>query len=690
MDGHTHRLPKPKSRGERMVELALSKIKSTSDLPTKQDEAGTSFDPFDIDPEDPFDVGSWHYGVDADNDSSDAYIPSTVPEAREESDHDVCPLPKVVTSNVQNTTTETVPEAREESDHDVCPLPKVVTSNVQNTTTEKKKPKRPCYYCGEEQSQLVRHLTRKHKMEDAVVAALKLPKMEQRRAFEKIRKDGILKMNNVLEREHFDTLCDSIRDLTTGENGEIKAGLKLKIGYVLKKLIKTAKRYYIQTNEMEKSVEVDRFSAVLDLNWDYIFYTAQVMCEQRRNTLRKPQAMPVEEDVSKLRAFILNEMQKLSDDELMKWDHHDFVKMRNLIVSRLTMFNARRGGEPARLTLQEWEEAANNSWVDPQLVQTVKDPLEKALFEQFKLAYQAGKGSKKLVPILIPIDTVKPIMKLIEQRIEVEISDANPFLFANTRTSLDHAVGWQCIKAVIKMMGPELEKPDLLIADKFRHRLSTLYAVLELPANECEAFYRHMGHSEAINKHVYQCPLSIGEVVNVGGFLKAVDDPSSCKLPVPGKTNSTISSVGAVNELPPPTENNGQDHINEFETEDNVQQPTPEELEELPDLTSESSKKNVSEATDAKKATRRCCKWSIKNTNLVKDFFTEIIHDCTSKGSKGSLPGKTSILAFLEKHPIFKEREMSKFSLKEQISLVKTKIFNERNKARSSFKCLTE
>ena len=42
-----------------------------------------------------------------------------------------------------------------------------------------------------------------------------------------------------------------------------------------------------------------------------------------------------------------------------------------------------------------------------QLVQTVKDPLEKALFEQFKLAYQAGKGSKKLVPTLIPIDRVK-------------------------------------------------------------------------------------------------------------------------------------------------------------------------------------------------------------------------------------------------------------------------------------------
>ena len=89
------------------------------------------------------------------------------------------------------------------------------------------------------------------------------------------------------------------------------------------------------------------------------------------------------------------------------------------------------------------------------LFKLLKILLKKALFEQFKLEYQAGKGSKILVPILIPIDKVKPIMKLIEQRIEVEISDANPFLFANTGTSLDHAVGWQCIKAIIRMMGSE-------------------------------------------------------------------------------------------------------------------------------------------------------------------------------------------------------------------------------------------
>merc|ERR1712102_89270 len=102
--------------------------------------------------------------------------------------------------------------------------------------------------------------------------------------------------------------------------------------------------------------------------------------------------MPIEDDVSRLRAFILQEMHNLSEDQYkFKWDHHDFVKMRNLIVSRLTMFNARRGGEPARLTLQEWEEAANDSWVDPQLVQTVKDPLERPYLVNLNWHTRLGK-----------------------------------------------------------------------------------------------------------------------------------------------------------------------------------------------------------------------------------------------------------------------------------------------------------
>ncbi|RUS73516.1 hypothetical protein EGW08_018731 [Elysia chlorotica] len=93
--------------------------------------------------------------------------------------------------------------------------------------------------------------------------------------------------------------------------------------------------------------------------------------------------MPVEADVHKLRNFILEQMHKLETDQFRKWDAHDFIKMRNLIVSRLTMFNARRGGEPARLTLEEWKEAVLNMSVEGQYLskyQTVERILECPLF----------------------------------------------------------------------------------------------------------------------------------------------------------------------------------------------------------------------------------------------------------------------------------------------------------------------
>ena len=38
----------------------------------------------------------------------------------------------------------------------------------------------------------------------------------------------------------------------------------------------------------------------------------------------------------------------------------EYVFLRNAVVCRLTLFNTRRGGEPSRLTLKEWDEADNN------------------------------------------------------------------------------------------------------------------------------------------------------------------------------------------------------------------------------------------------------------------------------------------------------------------------------------------
>ena len=90
----------------------------------------------------------------------------------------------------------------------------------------------------------------------------------------------------------------------------------------------------------------------------------------------------------------------------------EFIRVRSVLVTRLTVFNARRGSEPARLMMSEWQDAEAGEWLDPQSVNNLTTD-DQDMVSRYKLAYQAGKGSKDLVPLLIPADAVPGIRKLV-------------------------------------------------------------------------------------------------------------------------------------------------------------------------------------------------------------------------------------------------------------------------------------
>ena len=512
----------------------------------------------------------------------------------------------------------------------------------------------------------------------------------------------------LFKREHFDLLTQAIQDLTQkNQSRGQKSGLKLALGYVLKKAIKVLKGHYTQFNMLEQADEVGRFSDVLGLNWDFLFYSAQLECEQRRGVLRKPESMPLEQDVKKLKEYLVSEMHDLLNDEYKIWDPHDFVALRNLLVSRLTMFNARRGGEPARMTVAEWEEAEKKLWIDPNRVQQVSDPLENALLTSTHLAYMAGKGSKRLVPVLIPHDTVEPLRKLVRERQNANIHKDNPFLFPNIGGSLDHALGWNSLKAVTLAMGDQLEQPHLLIADKFRHRASTLFALLEVPDHEREPFYRHMGHSAAINRDVYQCPLAVTEITKVGGFLASIDgsksrsrfEPDRCHdsepasdLDLPQRSLSADDT-----DLPQCSQSDHDSDLSQHsQSADDSDLPQCSQSAHDPDLPQHSQSAHDSDSpqcsqsapkTEAlfvkpskKDSSRRMYnQWSASDAEKVCSYFSSYIKTFGS-GSTGSLPGIAEIKHFLAENPVFTESAVSD---KQKVTLVKTKVFNERKKYRS-------
>ena len=195
----------------------------------------------------------------------------------------------------------------------------------------------------------------------------------------------------------------------------------------------------------------------------------------------------------------------------------DFQLLRTLVVSTLTLFNARRGEEAPRMLFSEWDAAENNVWLPNEQIQKITDEAEKFLVGQYKLCYILSKG-KMFVPVLIPNDIVHGIRLLVKERSNYNISENNNFVFATAKRS-SHCSGWHALSEVCSAAGVEIP----ITATGMRHRLSTIYASLNMPADQKKIFLEHMGHEEHINKDNYQCPRGVQAVKVMGRILKTVE-----------------------------------------------------------------------------------------------------------------------------------------------------------------------
>jgi hypothetical protein len=353
---------------------------------------------------------------------------------------------------------------------------------------------------------------------------------------------------DMLIRSNFDMLADAIEACTTKEDKTLKAGLKTLMYYGIKNFAKITRGSFLIRNQDDKAHEISKFVDVLELNHNIIFGDATYELNKNRQVkLRRPQQLPDENDVARLKTYVVGRLASLLEDPYKVWNGHDYIELRDLTVSRLTLFNARRGGEPARMFISEWKDAENSSWLDKRRV-LHNDP-DRNFFEDMKVTFQTGKGNNHLVPVLIPQDLVKAMQTLTDTsvRSSSSVQDRNVFIFPSTQNSESHVSGWHAVNRVC--IDAKVLRPDLLTATKMRHRVSTLYAGLDVPQSDRHVFYKHMGHSENINVNVYQVPLAVAEVRVVGPRLQQMDGQVPCSaIPAATSTDSTTTSQGDGND----------------------------------------------------------------------------------------------------------------------------------------------
>ncbi|XP_072042710.1 LOW QUALITY PROTEIN: uncharacterized protein [Amphiura filiformis] len=465
-------------------------------------------------------------------------------------------------------------------------------------------------------------------------------------------KDGnisdMFKRNNF---RHFEEAVDMYTKVDISEGIEevgVKAGLKVALYYLLKRTSKILRGMYLIDDEDKKSNDIANWVVILEINKDMIFGDAEYnLSKNREDKLRRPQTHPEEEDLQKVRSYTMKKISELGVLSSEVFDKHDFVELRDCLVSRLTLFNARRGGEPSRLKLKNWEEAHTGAWLDQRHVNNL-DPLDRALAKTLKIGYETGKGGRhmQLVPVLFPQDCIVGLRRIADNNVrrQCEIPDTNLYLFP---TKFDHVSGWHAVKNVCKKL--TLKHADKITATQNRHRISTEFALMDVSPYDRDYVYKHLGHTEEVNRNVYQAPLSIKALTVVGRRLQALDrGAETAEQEVSEHEEMHDDPVSSTTESP------------EQEPSENVKQCDDP-------VSSTGGKTTQEEDDDVECSGRNYTHWNWKDCKVVLDHFEAYILGETRK----KLPGKKEIRQFLTEHQDFKVKDWM---------VVRSKVMNEKSK----------
>lgn len=314
-------------------------------------------------------------------------------------------------------------------------------------------------------------------------------------------------------------LENAINEMCKMESADstVKAGLKIALGTLIKLCCRLLIPHFMITDQKDKASAVKEFQDVFTAPTYYarLFSAAEYQLkEKRQRENRKPAALPAEENVSTLHRFLNEEISRLLSQGVNS--KANFVRLRRCTVAYITLFNAKRGSEAARLQLTDWTDRA--SWIPEEVDDEAAD-----LLKRYSVTFVMGKGDG-LVPVFFPNNAIQALNILADKdtRCMAGVSENNKFLFPYTEMSDDGSIGYNEIKVVCEMISI-----PIITATSIRHRASTkLWAMEGVNEQRVNSFMEHLGHHKDIDKNIYACPPALRVLKDVTPILENITQVS--------------------------------------------------------------------------------------------------------------------------------------------------------------------
>ena len=252
-----------------------------------------------------------------------------------------------------------------------------------------------------------------------------------------------------------------------------KPSVGLRIGHSLLKCAQLKRGFSIRNNDSVMLEEAETYIKLHGSEYtDSVSHVALTTMKLLKDESR--QTLPSTADLVKLRNYLENGIkqgvQKLSDQEA---NYSTWRNLSELALSRLIIFNKRRGGEASKLLLSAYQHRPNwNEEVNRELESTLS-PVEQHLKNRMDLILIPGKRNRQ-VPILLTEDLQVAMKALYKTRSQCGIPEENVYFFA-TPSSDGHLSGWLVLNKVANLA--QLENPAVVTSTRLRKYIATVSQV---------------------------------------------------------------------------------------------------------------------------------------------------------------------------------------------------------------------
>jgi len=298
--------------------------------------------------------------------------------------------------------------------------------------------------------------------------------------------------------------------------------LALKLGHSLRKCTLICEGWAIESGDIAKRNEVKSFRKLLDINWteDMSRHALRTLSKKKRN---KPRLLPLANDV-RLLSIELKKKGRQAIEELKTCG--DKVKvvsawstLRNVVLTRLMLFNRRRQGEVSHLLLEDYAKIHCGS--DDGFVMANLSFLEKELSRYFSRVEIIGKRGNT-VPLLMDSETKEWLDTVVSKRPIVGVHPDNQYVFARAcHGSEDHVRGCDTLRHYSAQCGAK--EPQLLRSTYLRKQIATMSQILNLKEHELDLLARFLGHDIRTHREYYRLPEDTLQVAKVSKLLIAME-----------------------------------------------------------------------------------------------------------------------------------------------------------------------